>query len=368
MGAETAENGRGWISRERLLIVSLGLLTLLAFYVCYLIVQPFIPAVTIALAVAVATKQPHNWLRQRLGSHSAAAAVSVVLVACLIVVPLSLLIAYVVRQIVAGLHSLQAGGGLADWRSIFQFSPALGRALEWIEANLDLQAQLTRLGQTLAGHAGALLAGSVSVLTQLVITLFVLFFLYRDRDRALSAFRSFAPLSNEESSRLLSRIEDTILATVNGSLTVAFVQALLAGAMYATLGVPAAMIWASATFIVALVPVFGTVMVWGPVAVYLLIAGTWIKAVILVAWGLLAVGTIDNVLYPYLVGGRLRLHPIPTFFAIVGGIGLFGPAGLILGPVAMAVTLGLLDVWWLRTAGGGTAEQAAQDPIANLAG
>ena len=78
---------------------------------------------------------------------------------------------------------------------------------------------------------------------------------------------------------------------MNGSLTVAFVQALLAGAMYVALGVPAAMVWASATFIVALVPVFGTVMVWGPVAVYLLISGSWIKAVILVGWGMLAVGT-----------------------------------------------------------------------------
>ena len=159
-----------------------------------------------------------------------------------------------------------------------------------------------------------------------------------------------------------TRIADTIRAIVNGSLTVAFVQALLAGVMYAALGVPAAVIWAGATFIVALIPIFGTFMVWGPVALFLVLTGSWLKAIILVAWGGLAVSTIDNLLYPYLVGGRLRLHTIPTFFASLGGIEFFGPAGLILGPIALAVTIGLLDVWGARTTGGRTAEQPQSTP------
>jgi predicted PurR-regulated permease PerM len=102
---------------------------------------------------------------------------------------------------------------------------------------------------------------------------------------------------------------------------------------------------------------FGTVLVWGPISLYLFLTGAWVKAIVLIGWGALAVGMIDNILYPYLVGGRLRLHTLPTFFAIVGGVGLWGPAGLILGPVALAVTIGLLDVWLRRTADGGSAEQ-----------
>src|SRR5882724_2664339 len=104
-------------------------------------------------------------------------------------------------------------------------------------------------------------------------------------------------LSTAEANQMFALVADTILATVNGSLTVAFVQALLAGTMYTALGVPGSMIWATATFIVALVPVFGTVLVWGPIALFLLLSGSWIKAVILVGWGMLAVGTIDNILY-----------------------------------------------------------------------
>jgi predicted PurR-regulated permease PerM len=232
------------------------------------------------------------------------------------------------------------------------------RGIDWLDAHLDLQSQLSQIGQAAASHAGDILGGSVNLVTQLVIMLFVLFFLYRDSEGAVGTLRRLVPLSPAEADRLLSRIEDTILATVNGSLAVAFIQALLAGVMYLALGVPAAMVWASVTFIVALVPMFGTFMVWGPVSVYLLISGSWVKALILVGWGMLAVGMIDNIIYPYLVGGRLRLHTATTFFAVVGGIGLFGPSGIIIGPVALAITMGLLDVWWWRTTGGRTAETA----------
>jgi predicted PurR-regulated permease PerM len=127
--------------------------------------------------------------------------------------------------------------------------------------------------------------------------------------------------------------------------------------MYAALGVPGAVLWGAVTFIAALIPVFGTVLIWGPVALYLLVTGSWIKAVILVGWGMLAVGMIDNLLYPFLVGDKLRLHTVPTFFSILGGIILFGPAGLILGPLILAITIALLDIWWMRTSEGHAAEE-----------
>jgi predicted PurR-regulated permease PerM len=354
-----------WFNRERALIIALGLATFLALYVCFLIIQPFMPAVAMAVAVAVATKRPHNWLRLRVRSHTVVASLSVVLVACVILLPLSLLITNLVRQVIDSAQQLPEGGGPPDWQKILHLTPAMANALDWAEANLDLHAQLARLTQNLADQAGSLVTGSMNLLTQFAILLFVLFFLYRDRDHALASLRTLAPLSDSECNRMLDRIESTILAIVNGSLTVAFVQSLLAGVMYTVLGVPAPMIWASVTFIVAIIPVFGTFMVWGPIALFLLVFGSWIKALILIGWGMLVVGTIDNLLYPHLVGEKLRLHTLPTFFAIVGGVLVFGPAGLILGPVAVAVTLGLLDVWWWRTAGGRSAEHAALDVAAH---
>jgi predicted PurR-regulated permease PerM len=199
--------------------------------------------------------------------------------------------------------------------------------------------------------------------TQLGVTLFVLFFLYRDCDLALNATRKLLPLSSEEANRMFQKVGSTIQATVNGSLTVAAVQAALAGIVYAILGVPVAVLWGAATFVCALVPVFGTFLVWAPISVYLAVTGSIGKAIFLVIWGAVVVASVDNFLYPHLVGDKLRMHTVPTFFAVLGGLALFGPSGLILGPMALAIAIAILDVWWQRTESGQGAEKAiAQEP------
>jgi len=101
--------------------------------------------------------------------------------------------------------------------------------------------------------------------------------------------------------------------------------------------------------VLAVVPVLGAFIVWIPAALFLALAGSWGKALILALWGGVVVGGIDNVIYPILVGNRIKLHTIPTFMAIVGGLIVFGPSGLILGPVALTVTVLLLEIWQSRT-------------------
>jgi predicted PurR-regulated permease PerM len=359
----SAANGeqQNYFTRERLLTLVLGGATLIALYVCYQLVKPFIPPMAFALALAVATQLPYNWIRSRMPNDAAAAAVAIVLVTILIIGPAIGLGTYIVQQAAQHLGELQSGETILNWRSALDRQPVLGPIVEWAETRLNIQEQLQKLGSALAGQAAGFLRGSMDVLTQLVIMLFVLFFLYRDRKQAYRALCQTVPLSTDEADRLFSRVASTILATVNGSFTVALVQATMAGIMYWILQVPAPAIWASLTFITALIPVFGTFLVWGPITVYLLLSGSFVKALILVGWGMVAIGTIDNILYPYLVGDRLRLHTVPTFFAILGGVALFGPAGLILGPLTLAITLALIDVWWLRTTGGKAAEDAVAD-------
>jgi predicted PurR-regulated permease PerM len=358
MDAVSFDQNRGWFTRGRVLTLSLALATLLMLFACYRIVQPFIPAVAFAVALAMATQRPYQWLRQRLRSDAAAAGVAVALLALLIVGPATLLATHLVQQAVDNLNELRGGQALAGWRSRLESLPYLGAAVRWAESRINLEGQADRIAQELASRATGFLTGSASVLTQVVITLFVLFFLYRDRQQAIKAVYHIVPLSPAEASRLFDRVRDTVLAVVNGSLTVACIQAVLAGLMYWLLGVPAAVLWATATFFMALVPVFGSFVVWGPIAVYLALTGSWVKALVLAGWGMLAVGTIDNFLYPFLVGDRLRLHTVPTLFAILGGVSQFGVAGLILGPLVLAVTIALLDVWWWRTAQGHSAEEA----------
>jgi predicted PurR-regulated permease PerM len=348
-------------TRERVLTFVLAILTLLALYVCYLVIEPFIPPLAFALALAVATRGPYRWLKARLGKETVTAGVAVLLAAILIIGPAAFLTTYMVQTAVENIGELQRGGGVATMREHLEQQPYVGPLVREATARFRLDEQIGNLGKALASRATGILSGSVGVLTQLGITLFILFFLYRDCGQALQALRKLLPLSNVEADRLFDRVGSTIAATVNGSLTVALVQALLAGTVYMILGVPGAVLWGAVTFITALVPVLGTFLVWAPIALYLAVTGSLAKALFLVIWGALVVGSVDNVLYPYLVGDKLRLHTVPTFFSVLGGITLFGPSGLILGPMALAITIALIDVWWQRLEHG----EAAEDAIAH---
>ena len=99
-----------------------------------------------------------------------------------------------------------------------------------------------------------------------------------------------------------------------------------------------------------MVPVLGAFIIWIPAAVFLLLDGSGGKALLLTVWGSVVVGGIDNVLYPMLVGRRLKLHTLLAFVSIVGGLVVFGSSGLILGPVVFAITRLLLQVWNRRHA------------------
>ncbi|MBK7996178.1 MAG: AI-2E family transporter [Blastocatellia bacterium] len=132
-------------------------------------------------------------------------------------------------------------------------------------------------------------------------------------------------------------------ATLFGNVVVAITQASLAGFMFYLLGVPAVLIWTVIMAILAMIPMVGTAFIWIPTAIWLFLTGSVAKAIILVLWGIFVVSTIDNVLRPMLVGRQTNLPTIVTFYSVLGGIRIFGPLGLVLGPLIVASFVTLLN-------------------------
>ena len=122
-------------------------------------------------------------------------------------------------------------------------------------------------------------------------------------------------------------------------------------------GLSAPLLWGVVMGLLAIVPILGAFIVWVPAALFLAIDGHWGQASILSLWGLIVVGTIDNLLRPILVGQRLKQHTVLAFISVVGGILVFGPAGLVLGPAALTATAVLLEIW----------PQPAQSPVSRSA-
>ena len=202
----------------------------------------------------------------------------------------------------------------------------------------------------LTNTATSFVRGSILQLIGVVLTFYILFYFLRDRGVALESLRSLSPLSKVDMNRLFDDVFDTVHATVYGTFAVAAVQGSLGGLMFWWLGLPEPLLWGVVMGLLAVVPVLGAFVIWIPAAIFLALEGSGGKALLLTAWGAIVVGGIDNLLYPMLVGRRLKMHSVIAFVSIVGGLLVLGPSGLILGPVIFTVTRVLLEIWGRRNA------------------
>ena len=131
-------------------------------------------------------------------------------------------------------------------------------------------------------------------------------------------------------------------------MSIAALQRALGGIAFWILGIPSPLLWAVLMTFVCMIPILGSFLVWVPLAIYLMTHGHWTKAVLLILWGALVISTIDNFLRPRWIKNQTRLHELFVFFSVLGGISVFGLLGIVLGPVVLAITLGLLQTYRLH--------------------
>lgn len=345
-------------TRSRLSLFVLLTMTALGVVLCAVIVSPFVPGLVWALALAIVALPMHRLVTRWIHQPTVAAGASTFLVTAVLLVP-TLLVAWQVGVQVADrvtqVEQLLESGAIEKMLSRYPAAERLYNSATGLATSSPQDP--TGLAGPVSRTAGAWLQALIAVLVQILVALFALFFLFRDRVQVLAAVRSFMPMSDEETDYFFESIRSMTHATLYGTVVVSFIQGTLGGLMFALLGIPGALLWGVAMALLSIIPSAGAFVIWLPATVALAAQGEATKAVILGAWGALAVGTIDNVLYPVLVGKEIQLHPLPVFLSIVGGLFVFGAAGIVLGPVALAATIALIDILRRRTANGRSAER-----------
>ena len=347
-----AHENRHHMVRKRVTVVFLLTLTAVSLYFCYLLFRPFLNPLLSALVIAVVFFPIHANIQRLLRHPSLAALASTIIIVLLIIVP-AVAIILAIKGEIADLYTLidqksTESGGLSPY-----VSHLLERPMQWIARYVDLSqidlrasllGRLRELSAFLVSEGWMIVGGLTTFVVNAVITLFTLFFLFREGRSMRRRVAAILPLSSEQVEKLFGGIENTIIGTVYGGLVVAAVQGALTGLALWILGVPSPVLWGVVAAFFALLPVVGTAAVWVPASIYLLATGSWIQAIILAAWGAFVVGTIDNILRPYLMSGRVQMHTLLIFFAVFGGVNVFGFLGLFIGPVILAVTLTLLGL------------------------
>ncbi|MES2225866.1 MAG: AI-2E family transporter [Patescibacteria group bacterium] len=197
----------------------------------------------------------------------------------------------------------------------------------------------------LLAHAADAFSRVLEVLLDFFIFLMALYYFLKEEHATHAALLRLSPLTDEETDTLLTRLAHTVDSVVKGHLTMAFLQGVLACVSFTIFGVPNALLWGTMAGFAALVPGVGTSLVLIPTIIYLFVAGHTVHGIGLLIWSVIVVVFIDNFLNPRLVGGRASIHPLLILLSVLGGIALFGAAGVFLGPLTVSLLIGLLSIY-----------------------
>jgi predicted PurR-regulated permease PerM len=337
------------IERRRLTLGVLILMTAVGVGLCLVMVAPFISGLVWALALGVIAMPLHRRIARLFRWQNVAALVSVAVVAIGLLTPAAFVGYQIGKQATEGLEMAQSYFQSGRWRETLRQYPVLRSTLQFINTEEPPEQASREIVPEVQRQAGATLRNVPWLALQIAFALFTLFFLFRDTAQLLSGVRSVLPMSHAEADYFFSRIAGMTHATIYGTVVVALIQGALGGLIFFVVGIPGAMLWGAVMALLAMVPNAGAFVIWIPAAIYLAAQGEWVRAAVVAAWGAVVVGTIDNVLFPALVGREMRLHTLPVFMTVAGGILMFGAAGLVLGPVTLAATVALLDIIKRRT-------------------
>ena len=324
--------------------------TAVALYLCWLMLQPFVTVLAWAAVLVIVFYPVHQRLLKRLKRPSLSALVSCVLVILVILVPVVLVTVAVLNEFSGAMSNLQ---GLITYL-LNPESPYTGPILRWASQYFDIEQlrsgqyifeRLRGVSGQVAGQTLGVIGGVIGAVVQMFFVIFTMYYLFRDGDKIFTTIRDSLPLNQEQATAIMARTRDVIGASVYGVMAIAIIQGTLGGFAFWALGVPSAIVWGVVMVFLSMIPMLGAFLVWVPAAAYLGLTGHPVKALLMVLWGALVIGTADNFLRPKLVGERTKLHELLIFFAVLGGLQVFGVLGIVLGPVVLAVTLSLVEVF-----------------------
>jgi predicted PurR-regulated permease PerM len=347
------------VNRDWLVTAFFFALLLVLLYGAFLILSPFLKALTWAAILAVLFYPVYAWLfRLFKGKATLAALTIIVLITLVIVLPGIQIVGFLSEEVVELVKSLAAlvdGQGVETWKQnpwiqqLLRWWGVVGMGLAELKLEIDWKKVVIEGAQVSSGVVVSQVKGAAQNLflfvANVLLVLFTLFFFLRDGANFCYRLRRLLPMDPEHQERLFTNIVNAVTAVVHGCLVVAMIQGFLAGLAYWVLGVPYAIVWAVATAFFALLPVGGSTLVTMPAAIYLFLQGDIVRGVLMVIWALGVVGAVDNVLKPMFIGTRLKVPMLFLFFGILGGLAVFGALGLILGPVLFALLAALLDLY-----------------------
>lgn len=333
------------------------------------LLAPFYIAILGSGILAVFFHPLHKALLRRLSPWpNLTATLSTSLIVLIVVLPLLLMgwicikeagkIYPVAQQWVSSLQAIQSGAALppslaALWLRVSGFLTS------WhIDPSQLLLDNVDELGSHMTALATQAIRNAIFLLFNLLILVFTLFFFLRDGPYIIRRLVELVPLAPLHKQAILRRVEDTLFAVLRGVFVVAVVQGALSGIGFALFRVPFATMLGVLSGLLSPIPFIGPVAIWLPVSIGLFLNGSHEQAAYVGIWHVLIVVLVDNFLRPLLISADAKIPLLLLFFGMLGGLRIYGFAGLLVGPVLVALLLVFVNIYrqeyqWLITQPGG---------------
>jgi len=318
---------------------------------CFLIFRPFVIELIIAAVLVSILYRPYLWLTKLFkGRQHLAAFLMCFLALALIIFPLSEV------MIVAAKKSTAAYMDVVSFLNNYNAPESNGLLGKFHLLGLDTSSlknliidMANRSSNLMVDSATTIIKGTANFFFSLIIIILTMFFFFVDGERMLKKLMYWSPLPNKYDVKLFQKFKDISYSTIISTFVVITVQGLVGAIGYMIIGLPA--FFAGILIaICSLIPMVGSMIIYVPTGIYLLLAGQIWQGIFILLWGFLVIGTIDNVIRAWMIKGRAQINPIFIFLSILGGIALFGFWGIVLGPLVISIAVTIFHIYELEFA------------------
>jgi predicted PurR-regulated permease PerM len=317
------------------------------------ILWPYFGAVFWAAILAIVFAPMYRRVVARMpGRHTLAALLTLLAILVIVILPSAVIGAMLLQEGFSVYQRMQSG----ELNFARYLQTTVGAFPPWLNSLLDrfgltsladvqekFSAGIAKSLQFFAGQALNVGQNALEFVVGFFVMLYLMFFLLRDGGRLRARARDAIPLRHDLQHDLSTKFANVIRATIKGNIVIAVIQGALGGIAFWMLGIRGALLWAVLMAFLSLLPAVGTALVWAPVAIYLLATGAVWQGISLIAFGVLVIGLVDNVLRPVLVGKDTKMPDYVVLLSTLGGMAVFGFNGFVIGPIIAAMFIAVWD-------------------------
>ncbi|MCD4666629.1 AI-2E family transporter [archaeon] len=311
------------ISKKNYLRYSFIGLFLLVLILSFLVVRDFLIPLITGIVLVYFFYPVYKKIKDLVKNKNVASLITIILIILIVTIPLF----FIIKSLIV--DSLAFYQNLETWQA--NLSPAI---LEILKSSLG------SLSQSISSFVFSLPSFAISIL----ITFYLMFYLFRDGEQFLKSFKKNLPLKKKHKDKLFNEFKTVSNAVAYGLILTGVIEGIIGGIGFWIFGIPNPIFWGLIMAILTILPAVGTSIVWIPAGIIALLQGDYFSGIGILIYGALIITSIELILKPKLIGDRTKLHPLLIILGVLGGLQFFGFIGIVLGPFILVTLTTLLKM------------------------